>query len=230
MKILVGLHPSSLAATPDGRYVTVANANSDTVSVIDVAGAKVVETISTRPHRDLPFGSAPNAHVFSADGRRLYVSNGTNNAIAVIEFAPPASRLLGLIPTGWYPAGLAIDPDRNALYVANVKGVGSRDVGWKGNRVVKGTSVFGFNSHDYLGSVSLIPIPSAEALKRDTEDVFVNNRQTQMISVSLRHGAGQAASGPRAARRAVGLQARAVHHQREPHVRSGVWRHRSCGR
>ncbi|HEX4071226.1 MAG TPA: alkaline phosphatase family protein, partial [Planctomycetaceae bacterium] len=181
-EILVGLHPSSLAATPDGRYVTVANANSDTVSVIDVAGAKVVESISTRPHRDLPFGSAPNAHVFSADGTRLYVSNGTNNAIAVIEFAPPASRLLGLIPTGWYPAGLAIDPDRNALYVTNVKGVGSRDVGWKGKRVVKGTSVFGFNSHDYLGSVSLIPIPSAEALKRDTEDVFVNNRQTQMIS------------------------------------------------
>ncbi len=57
-EILVGLHPSSLAATPDGRYVTVANANSDTVSVINVAGAKVVETISTRPNRDLPFGSA----------------------------------------------------------------------------------------------------------------------------------------------------------------------------
>jgi YVTN family beta-propeller protein len=181
-EILVGLHPSSITATPDGRYVTVANANSDTVSVIDVASAKVVETISTRPQRDLPFGSSPNAHVFSADGTRLYVSNGTNNAIAVFDFAPPASRLLGLIPTGWYPAGLAIDAGRNALYVANVKGVGSRDVGWNGKRIVKGQSVFGFNSHDYLGSVSLIPIPTAEALKRHTEDVVINNRQTQMIS------------------------------------------------
>jgi YVTN family beta-propeller protein len=181
-EILVGLHPSSIAATPDGRYITVANANSDTVSVIDVASATVVETISTRPQRDLPFGSAPNAHVFSSDGTRLYVSNGTNNAIAVFGFAPPASRLLGLIPTGWYPAGLAIDAGRNSLYVANVKGVGSRDVGWKGKRVVKGKSVFGFNSHDYLGSVSLIPIPTAEALKRDTEDVLANNRLTQTIS------------------------------------------------
>lgn len=181
-EILVGLHPSSIAATPDGRHVVVANANSDTLSVIDVATDKVVETISTRPHRDLPFGSAPNAHVFSPDGSRLYVSNGTNNAIAVVEFIPPKSKVLGLIPTGWYPAGLAIDPQRNSLYVANVKGVGSRDTGWKGKRKVKGEQIFGFNTHDHLGSVSLIPIPNADELQRHTADVLINNRQTEAIS------------------------------------------------
>ncbi|MDB5335614.1 MAG: Phosphoesterase family protein [Planctomycetaceae bacterium] len=181
-EILVGRHPSSISATPNGRYVAVANANSDTLSVIEVATDKVVETISTRPQRDLPFGSAPNAHVFSPDGSRLYVSNGTNNAIAVVGFAPPSSKLLGLIPTGWYPAGLAIDPQRNALYVANVKGIGSRGAGWKGKRKVKGEQIFGFNSHDHLGSVSLIPIPNAEELQRHTAEVLINNRQTQMIS------------------------------------------------
>jgi len=181
-EILVGLHASSISATPDGRFVVVANANSDTLSVIAVADDTVVETISARPDAALPFGSAPNAHVFSPDGKRLYVSNGTNNAIAVFEFAPPMTKLLGLIPTGWYPAGLALDPQRNALYVANIKGIGSRDVGWKGTRKVKGNQIFGFNSHDHMGSVSLIPIPNADQLQRYTEEVQVNNRQTLAIS------------------------------------------------
>ena len=34
-QIVVGLHPSGIVATPDGRFVLVANANSDTISVID---------------------------------------------------------------------------------------------------------------------------------------------------------------------------------------------------
>ena len=58
------------------------NANSDTVSVIDIASESVVETISTRPSKNLPFGSTPNALVFSQDGKQLYVSNATNNASA----------------------------------------------------------------------------------------------------------------------------------------------------
>lgn len=181
-EILVGLHASSITATPDGRFVVVANANSDTMSVIDISSNEVVETISTRPNPDLPFGSSPNAHVFSSDGKRLYVSNGTNNAIAVFDFAPPLTTMAGLIPTGWYPAGLAIDQDRNSLYVANLKGIGSRDTGWEGTRKVKGENIFGFNSHDHMGSVSLIPIPNAEELKQYTANVETNNHQTMAIS------------------------------------------------
>lgn len=181
-EILVGLHASSISATPDGRFIVVANANSDTMSVIDISSHEVVETISTRPDPDLPFGSSPNAHVFSPDGKRLYVSNGTNNAVAVFDFAPPTTKLAGLIPTGWYPAGLAMDAHRNSLYVANLKGIGSRDTGWEGTRKINGENIFGFNSHDHMGSVSLIPIPSTDELKHYTEQVEINNRQTMTIS------------------------------------------------
>lgn len=181
-ELQVGLHPSSLAASPDGKHVAVANANSDTISVIDVATDKVIETISTKPTGELLFGSAPNALVFSPDGKRLYVSNGTNNAIAVLEFSPGKSRLLGLVPTGWYPAGLIFDAKRNTLCVANIKGIGSRDTGWQGKRMVNGKAVFGYNSHDYMGTVSLIPVPSDDELKRHTQAVLANNRQTEMIS------------------------------------------------
>ena len=84
------------------------------------------------------FGSSPGALAISRDGKTLYVANGTNNAVAVIDFAPPKSRLRGLFPTGWYPAALVLDEPRNSIYVANVKGVGSRNQEWKGNRKVAG--------------------------------------------------------------------------------------------
>jgi YVTN family beta-propeller protein len=44
-QIMVGLHSSALAGSPDGRHVVVANAGSDTLSVIDTHTDKVVETI-----------------------------------------------------------------------------------------------------------------------------------------------------------------------------------------
>ena len=181
-QIEVGLHASGMAATQDGRFIVVANANSDTVSVIDTTNDTVVETISTRPNEKLLFGSAPNDVVISSDGSTLYASNGTNNCVAIFDFKPPHSRLLGCLPTGWYPAGMALDEVRNALYVANIKGVGSRNKNWEGDRKVKGEAVFGYNSHDYLGTVSLIPIPQAEAFPGHTKTVLENNRLTEAVS------------------------------------------------
>lgn len=181
-QVVVGLHPAGIAATPDGRHVIVACANSDTLEVIDTTENKVVETISTRPAEKLLFGSSPNALAISGDGKWIYASNGTNNAIAVIEFAPGKSRLTGCIPTGWYPGGLVLDPPRNSIYVANVKGIGSRNVDWKGSRAIGEKLVTGYNSHDHLGTVSLIPLPAAEALAKHTETVLANNRLTESIS------------------------------------------------
>ena len=57
-EIVVGPHAAGLAASPDGRYVCVANANADTVAVIDTERDEVVETISTRPAAALLPGSA----------------------------------------------------------------------------------------------------------------------------------------------------------------------------
>jgi YVTN family beta-propeller protein len=181
-QIVVGLHPSAIAATPDGRLLVVANANSDTLSIIDARRDEVVETISTRPAEKMLFGSGPNALAISPDGKTVYVSNGTNNAVAVIDLAPPKSRLLGCFPTGWYPAGLVLDRARDMLYIANVKGVGSRNVDWKGSRKINDKVVFGFNSHDTLGTISLVNVPKPEELKDHTAKVLTNNRLTEATS------------------------------------------------
>ncbi len=134
--IRVGLHPCGLALGPGRRLLYVANANSDTVSVIDTRIDEVIETIGCKPEGRLPFGSGSNALALSPDGATLYVANGTNNCVAVVALgtrdipgaeASPGkrSRLVGMIPVGWYPAGIAVSPDGKRLYVVNVKGHGS---------------------------------------------------------------------------------------------------------
>ena len=71
----VGLHPSAMVASPAGNRVYVANANSDTISVIDTESDRVISTLNVRLFRTAPLGSAPNALALSRDGKTLYVAN-----------------------------------------------------------------------------------------------------------------------------------------------------------
>jgi YVTN family beta-propeller protein len=177
--IPVGLHPCGMTLSAKGRFLYVANANSDTVSVIDTRTETVVETIACRPEARLPFGSGSNALALGADGGTLYVANGTNNCVAVVRLAagssegdaagrPEKSTLAGLVPTGWYPGAVRLTPDGKRLVVANVKGHGSL--------ARRRPAEKGRNSHDHLGSVSLIDVPDADRLAAFTREVNDNNR------------------------------------------------------
>jgi len=44
-ELMVGLHPSAMALSSEGRYLVVANAASDTLSIIDTAIDRVSETV-----------------------------------------------------------------------------------------------------------------------------------------------------------------------------------------
>jgi YVTN family beta-propeller protein len=172
-QIVTGLHPSDLELSADQRTLYVANANSDTVSVIDVGAQRVVETIAVAPDASLPFGSAPNALSLSKDGRKLFVANGGNNAVAVVALTQSSggkSQVDGFIPTAWYPGGV-INDGKN-LYIANVKGLGSRNP----SREKKG-----WNSHFYLGTVSKVEIPAASVLQTQTGQVKEDARVPQML-------------------------------------------------
>ncbi|MGE5421174.1 MAG: alkaline phosphatase family protein [Chloroflexota bacterium] len=160
----VGLHPCGMALSPDKARLYVACANSDLIFVIDTRTDEVVEKISVHEEGSL-FGSSPNDIVVSPDGKTLYVANGTDNAICVIGIGNP-SRIEGYIPTGWYPGTVLSSARGNTLYVANIKGTGSRN-----NR----TDRKGFNSHDHLGSLSIIPLPDKNSLKKFSQTVTSNN-------------------------------------------------------
>ncbi len=155
--IEVGLHPCSMVLSPDGKKLYVACANSDIISVISTESDEVIDTISVHSRKDLLFGSSPNYLAISPDGNYLYVASGTENAICVIQTGTPA-KLLGYIPTGWYPGSVILNRTGDILYVANVKGVGSRN---------QRPDRKGHNSHDHLGSVSIIPVPDKNSTEGD---------------------------------------------------------------
>jgi YVTN family beta-propeller protein len=168
-EIITGLHASALLVTPKGRHVCVANANSDTISVIDTKSDQVIDLISVRWTPQDIFGASPNALAMDAKGKTLYVCHGSQNAIAVIEFNVGKSKMLGLIPTGWYPGALVLDEKRDQLYVANIKGT-LPDHSYEPSRR-------GYNSHQHLGTLSLIELPDKKTLAQHTEVVFKNYRR-----------------------------------------------------
>ena len=60
-KVPVGLHPTHIVQTPDGRFADVTNGGDNTVSVIDASAQRVVATI--------PVGKFPHGIRFSQDGK-----------------------------------------------------------------------------------------------------------------------------------------------------------------
>jgi len=173
--INTGDHPNKMAIASGRLYV--ANANTDEVTVIDMDSDTVVESISVKPWPDAPNGSTPNGLALAPDGKRLYVANATNNCLAVFDIAEPGqSKLLGYIPTGWYPTAVLVEEHSNQLFIANGKGLIS-----KANP--NGPDPTGERNWDrshYIGrmlwgTVSVLKAPEPAALQKHTKQVRKNN-------------------------------------------------------
>jgi len=180
-ELLTGLRPCALALSPNHRWLVVANAGSDTLSVIDTRTVQIVETVCARQNPGDLFGAQPNALAFDKSGRKLFVCNGTQNAVAVFQFKPGASKLLGLIPVGWFPGDIAFDARQNRIYVANIKSIGTA-MEQPGRNLGKGV---GFNTKQYTGSLSLVPVPSAKELAADTQTALANLRYPLLAQAKL---------------------------------------------
>jgi DNA-binding beta-propeller fold protein YncE len=181
-ELLTGLHASGLAKSPKHPFVVCCNAASDHLSVVDTRSDAVVATLWAKPNAADLLGASPNAAAFDATGRRLYVANGSQNALAVFEFnatTPARSRLLGMIPVGWYPGAVLVDNKRSVIIAANLKGLPKTPANSE-KREAKG-----FNSHQHFGSVSLIPIPSDEQLPALSERVARNLRAPRIAQALL---------------------------------------------
>lgn len=162
--LAVGLHPTALALDEPRHRLYVANGNSDSISVIDTDRVQVTRTIALQPFSQTVRGIAPTALQISADGATLYAACGGINAVVVIDAG--TSKIRGMIPTGWYPNGLALEPHGRYLAISSLLGPGS---GWRdapSKRYV----------HANRGSVAVVPIPDASQLSSYTTAVAENTR------------------------------------------------------
>ncbi|MFO0790095.1 MAG: bifunctional YncE family protein/alkaline phosphatase family protein [Pirellulales bacterium] len=177
-----GLHASGLARSNQHSFVVCCNATSDNLSVIDTRSDAVVATLWSKTNASDLLGASPNAAAFDASGRRLYVANGTQNAIAVFDFdsdAPRESKLIGMIPVGWFPGAVAVQEARKELVVANIKGL---PVQPPKDRKRPPNS---FGSHDYTGSLSIVGIPADKDLPAISERVARNLRAPRIAAALL---------------------------------------------
>ena len=171
----VGLQPTAILAS-DG-YVFVANSNSDSVSVIDTRTNTVIETLHIQTFPNAPFGSSPNGLAMTSR-KELVVTLGANNAAAFYHWADGHLNFEGFVPTAWYPASVAVAAARTApqtsaaalperLIVVNTKGTSV------GSAVPAEAMPRGKNTHTFMGSVSIVPLPTAaEFTQYDTQVAF----------------------------------------------------------
>ena len=120
--VTVGDNPNDIVLTAKGTYLYVANANDNSVSVVDIKKRKVVETLNAALYTTKLSGSTTNGVSLSRDERTLYIANADNNCLAVFDVSKPGnSSSRGFIPAGWYPTCVRAVGDK--LFVTNGKGL-----------------------------------------------------------------------------------------------------------
>lgn len=162
-------HPCEMVLSKSGKTLFVANANRNTVTVLNTESGKRLETIWAALRPDALSGSTPNSLALSPDESMLFVANADNNVVAVFDVSTPGrSRSLGFIPVGWYPTSVRVTPDGRRLLVANGKGSGSRanPLGPQPGVKSQTNSVVEYIARLFPGSLSVIDIPSRKKFER----------------------------------------------------------------
>jgi YVTN family beta-propeller protein len=182
---IVGDHPNDMCMTRKGNFLFVANANDNSVSVLDLKTGRVIETLNAALYPASPSGSTTNSVALSEDEQTLYIANADNNCLAVFDVSRPGlSRSKGFIPTGWYPTCVRVVNDQ--IFVSNGKGfssmanpmgpnpmrVGEKVIYHKGS--VKKEMNEQYIGGLFIGTLSKIKEPDAKQLGLWSETVYSN--------------------------------------------------------
>jgi YVTN family beta-propeller protein len=175
--ISTGVNPDALLLNKSQDLLYVANAGSDTVSIVDTNTDKVISTVLLRPEVAANLaGATPTGLALSSDERTLYVSLGDMNAVAVVNFPltvptfprpNPQPVLSGYLPAGWYPTAVTVSGQGKHLLVANAKGIEPRIP----HDQPKGKGL-GSPLNLIEGVVSTIAIPEAKEIPALTQRVL----------------------------------------------------------
>ncbi len=107
--IRVGNGSEGFDVSPDHREAWVANAQDGTISVIDIATKKVIETLQANVR-------GANRLKFTPDGKRVLVSSLGGADLVVLDAA--ARQEIKRIPIGHGAAGIVMQPDGARAFVA----------------------------------------------------------------------------------------------------------------
>ena len=200
-QIAVGDNPNELLQTRNGKYLFVANANDNSVSIVDIKQQRVIETLNTALYPGAPSGSTANGLALSPDEKVLYVANADNNCLAVFDFSRPGySKSKGFIPTGWYPTNVKVIG--NKIFVSNGKGFSSKANPYGPNPMRRREEVI-YQGGDkskpidvqyigglFMGTMSIIPVPGEKQLAIYSQLVYKNSPYSKERETTSKGEAG----------------------------------------
>jgi YVTN family beta-propeller protein len=213
--ISVGHHPTGMAWW--GSNLLVSNTYDDTISVINTSSGTVSATINLGLPIKVPgatasaYGAGPNSISVNNATNTAYVALYNANAVAVVNLTSGAVE--GMIPVSYAPASVVYDSVDNALIVANDKGWGTTgnpstcNPPGPANPTIGATvpgapttsnsclTEFGataLNTHQDLGTVSIVPIPDSFFLSLLTKQVALNNHWD--LAENIKNAAGGSGS------------------------------------
>jgi DNA-binding beta-propeller fold protein YncE len=173
--IEVGDHPNELLITQNDDRLFIADANNNTVSVVDLNAKKETEKIISSIKPDAPYGSTPNAICFNNDESVLIVANADNNYLALFDISQKdKSKSIGFIPVGWYPTSVKT-LGSNKIIVANGKGLSSLPNPKGPNPIQKGKDHNDqYIAYLFMGTLSIINFPDIKTLQSLSQKVYSN--------------------------------------------------------
>ncbi len=199
--IAVGDNPNELCLSKNGRWLFVANANDNSVSVIDLKQKKVVETLDAAIYPNSPAGSTTNGLALSADEKTLFIANADNNCLSVFDVSNPGnSRSKGFIPTGWYPTNVKVIGKK--IFVANGKGFTSMANPYGPNPVQRRQAVLHHEGDSskpvevqyigglFKGELSIINMPDDQTLAEYSAQVKNNSPYKKQFEMQSKGEAG----------------------------------------
>jgi len=194
-RIKVPGQPNKMILNRSQSRLFVAQDNTDSVGVIDTSTNQLVEDIPvTAPGGLLPAsnsnfkGNNTNSVTLAPDEKLLYVTNGWMNDVAVVQLGalPNSSRVIGLIPTGWYPNSVSFASDGKYMYVVNYKSPTGPNPGFCQPLTTRQTVTCPASNQYGLqlikAGLQSFPTPTGSDLQRLTERVAQNNNFARRLS------------------------------------------------
>jgi YVTN family beta-propeller protein len=117
VKLPLGHEAYACLLSPDRKVLYVSLWGGDKVALVDTRQIKIMTTVDV--------GSNPNEMTLTKDGKFLYVANGNDNSVSVIETSTQkvvevlSSALFPDSPAGSTPNSVALSDDEEVLYIAN---------------------------------------------------------------------------------------------------------------
>ncbi len=165
-----GSAPNYLVFHGDRLYIS--DNNNDIIEALDIHTGKRVMWTPIRPSPLVANlrGVSPCGMVVSEDGSRLYVAEMGINAIGVID--TQSGKVLGHIPTAWYPYRVGLSNDGKKLFSVCFRGFG---FGPRGIKDLPDDPFIGTDDANGQGVLCILDVPSGPALDRMTKEALAYN-------------------------------------------------------